>query len=51
MAVKITKRLQFDIPYDVYLRLRRHPDFPGWRGRNRFFGQLILLRLTLQNLD
>ena len=38
----ITQRVQFDIPYETYLRLLRHPDCPGWRGRNEFFCKVLL---------
>jgi len=42
----IMQRIQFDISYDEYLRLLRHPDCPGWRGRNKFFQQMMSAQIN-----
>jgi hypothetical protein len=30
-------RIQFTLPWNLAQRLRKHPDFPGWRGRHKFY--------------
>lgn len=30
-------RIQFTLPADLSERLRKHPDFPSWRGRKNFY--------------
>jgi hypothetical protein len=40
------QRIQFDIPYEAYLRLLRHPDCPGWRGRNKFFREILMNQIN-----
>lgn len=42
----ITQRIQFDIPYEAYLQLIRHPDCPGWRGKNKFFCQMLVAQVN-----
>lgn len=40
--MQIMQRIQFDIPYEAYLRLLQHPDCPGWRGRNKFLREMLM---------
>jgi hypothetical protein len=44
--MQIMQRIQVDIPYEAYLRLLRHPDCPGWRGRNKFFGKIVMNQIN-----
>jgi hypothetical protein len=49
--MQIMRRIQFDIPYEAYLRLLRHPDCPGWRGRNKFFRELLMNQINSPDFE